>query len=84
MPLGYAAVAVTPDGVLPFVGVLVLFQNQLLVDLHTQAGLHRQGDPAVHKLEILLIVNIVQNALAHIFSRAAAPTSLGRSPPIQL
>lgn len=66
LPLCHRAVGVAPDGVLPVVGSLILFDDQFLIHFHTQTRALGHIHKAVYKLKVILVGHVVQNALAHI------------------
>src|SRR5688572_10595951 len=60
-PLGHAAVAVAPQRIAPLRRLATDARQQLLVDLHAQAGPGQRGDAAVRvAAEIVLVEHVVE------------------------
>ena len=66
LPLCNRAVSVMPYGVLPLVRSLILFKNELLVNLNSKSGNLGHLNSAVNELKVILVKSIVKNALANV------------------
>ena len=55
-----------PNRILPVVGIFVLLNDKLLVNLHAETRQLRQFHAAVRELEVILVGHVIEDRLSDI------------------